>query len=83
MGHEVLWAIGEVISGEILVARALLSSSQEDLSRLLTDANMGSFGLLVMSGMLNHPGRLWVCGEIVIRGGLVGKNVDAVAAETY
>jgi ribosomal protein S27AE len=38
VGHEVLWTIREVISGEILVARALLCSSQEELANLLTDA---------------------------------------------
>ena len=34
VGHEVLWTIREVLSGEILVARALLSSSQEELGKL-------------------------------------------------
>ncbi len=38
VGHEVLWVIREVISGEILVARALLSSSPEDLAELLREA---------------------------------------------
>src|SRR5437870_8011593 len=38
VGHEVLWVFREVISGEILVARALLSSSQEDLASLLSSA---------------------------------------------
>jgi len=38
VGHEVLWTIREVISGEILVARALLSSSQEELANLLREA---------------------------------------------
>jgi hypothetical protein len=37
-GHEVLWVIREVISGEVLVARAQLSSSQQDLSGLLREA---------------------------------------------
>jgi hypothetical protein len=38
VGHEVLWVVREVLSGEILVARALLSSSQEDLAVLLREA---------------------------------------------
>lgn len=38
VGHEVLWSIREVISGEMLVAHALLSSSQEDLASLLREA---------------------------------------------
>lgn len=35
VGHEVLWVIREVISGEILLAKPLLSSSSEDLAPLL------------------------------------------------
>jgi len=31
VGHEVLWVIRECISGEILLAKTLLSSSAEDL----------------------------------------------------
>jgi hypothetical protein len=38
VGHEVLWVIREVLSGEIVVAKPLLSSSQEDLAALLTEA---------------------------------------------
>ncbi|EFH82878.1 MULE transposase, conserved domain [Ktedonobacter racemifer DSM 44963] len=37
VGHEVLWVIREVLTGEIVLARALLSSTQEDLSGLLTE----------------------------------------------
>lgn len=35
VGHEVLWVIRDVISGEVLLARSLLSSSQDDLAKLL------------------------------------------------
>lgn len=35
----------------------------------------------VLGGVLYHPGRLRVRGEKVIRGGLVGKDVDSMAAE--
>lgn len=35
MGHEVLWVVRECLSGEVLYARALLSSSADDLSKLL------------------------------------------------
>jgi len=38
VGHEVLWVVREVLSGEIVLARALLSASQEDLAALLTEA---------------------------------------------
>jgi hypothetical protein len=37
VGHEVLWVIREVISGEILLARPLLSSSSEDLIPMLLE----------------------------------------------
>ena len=35
VGHEVLWVIRDVLSGEVLLARSLLSSSQSDLAKLL------------------------------------------------
>jgi hypothetical protein len=35
VGHEVLWVIRDILSGEVLLARSLLSSSQDDLARLL------------------------------------------------
>src|ERR1700712_3659922 len=37
VGHEVLWVIRDVISGEVLLARSLLSSGQEDLAKLLRE----------------------------------------------
>jgi Transposase, Mutator family len=37
VGHEVLWVIRDVLSGEILLARSLLSSTREDLARLITE----------------------------------------------
>jgi transposase-like protein len=37
VGHEVLWVIRECLSGEILLARALLSSTQGDLAALLRE----------------------------------------------
>lgn len=37
VGHEVLWIIRECLSGEILLARALLSGTQGDLTALLTE----------------------------------------------
>jgi hypothetical protein len=35
VGHEVLWVIRECLSGEVLLARSLLSGTQGDLSALL------------------------------------------------
>lgn len=37
MGHEVLWVVHECLSGEVLCARALLSSTQDDLAQLLEE----------------------------------------------
>jgi hypothetical protein len=37
VGHEVLWVIREVLSGEVLLARSLLSSTQDDLAKLLVE----------------------------------------------
>ena len=37
MGHEVLWVVRDCLSGEVLCARALLSSSQDDLAKLLDE----------------------------------------------
>jgi hypothetical protein len=37
VGHEVLWVIRDVLSGEVLLARSLLSSSQDDLAVLLRE----------------------------------------------
>jgi hypothetical protein len=35
VGHEVLWVLRDVLSGEVLLARSPLSSSQGDLAKLL------------------------------------------------
>ena len=37
VGHEVLWVIRDVLSGEVLLARSLLSSCQDDLAKLLRE----------------------------------------------
>jgi hypothetical protein len=37
VGPEVLWVIRDVLSGEVLLARSLLSSTQDDLARLLSE----------------------------------------------
>jgi len=37
VGHEVLWVIRDLLSGEFLLARALLSATQEDLATLLRE----------------------------------------------
>jgi hypothetical protein len=37
VGHEVLWVFRDCLSGEILLARSLLSATQNDLAALLTE----------------------------------------------
>jgi hypothetical protein len=37
VGHEVLWVLRDVLSGEVLLARSLLSSCQDDLARLIEE----------------------------------------------
>lgn len=37
VGHEVLWVLRDVLSGEILLARSLLGATQEDLVPLLSE----------------------------------------------
>jgi hypothetical protein len=37
VGHEVLWVIRDVLSGEVLLAKSLLSSCQDDLAGLLRE----------------------------------------------
>lgn len=35
VGHEVLWVLRDCLSGEVLLARSLLSSTQDDLAKLI------------------------------------------------
>jgi hypothetical protein len=37
VGHEVLWVLRDCLSGEILLARSLLSARQQDLAELLSE----------------------------------------------
>jgi hypothetical protein len=46
VGHEVLWVVREVLSGEVLLARSLLSSTEHDLTPLLREATAGLEGLV-------------------------------------
>jgi hypothetical protein len=42
VGHEVLWVLRDVLSGEILLARSLLSARQRDLAGLLSAVKAAS-----------------------------------------
>jgi hypothetical protein len=37
VGHEVLWVLRDVLSGEVLLAKSLLSSTQDDLAKLIRE----------------------------------------------
>lgn len=39
VGHEVLWVVRDCLSGEVLLARSLLSSGEDDLAALLTEVH--------------------------------------------
>jgi MULE transposase domain len=57
VGHEVLWVIREVISGEILVARAQLRSSQEEIAALLKEAKEMLPDKVAVSGIVSDGQR--------------------------
>ena len=42
VGHEVLWVVRDVLSGEVLLARSLLSSCQDDLAKLIGEVKEAS-----------------------------------------
>jgi Transposase, Mutator family len=41
VGHEVLWVIRDCLSGEVLLARSLLSATEADLAGLLREVRQG------------------------------------------
>ena len=56
VGHEVLWVLRDVLSGEVLLARSLLSSSQGDLARLIGDVK-GALEVPIAGAISDgHPG---------------------------
>lgn len=52
VGHEVLWVVREVLSGEVLLARSLLSSTQDDLAKLLAEVKQ-ALGVIPISGIVS------------------------------
>ena len=46
VGHEVLWVLRDCLSGEVLLARSLLSSTSEDLAALLREVAAGVGGAI-------------------------------------
>ncbi len=55
VGHEVLWVLRDVLSGEVLLARSLLSSRQDDLAKLIGEVKAGVAGADRRGG-LRRPG---------------------------
>lgn len=52
VGHEVLWVVREVLSGEVLLARSLLSSTQDDLAKLLAEVKQ-ALGAIPIGGIVS------------------------------
>jgi hypothetical protein len=47
VGHEVLWVLRDCLSGQVLLARSLLSATQEDLAALIGSVKQGLEGPIV------------------------------------
>src|SRR5262249_10932788 len=47
VGHEVLWVLRDVLSGEVLLARSLLSSTRDDLAKLIDEVEEALEGPVV------------------------------------
>ena len=62
VGHEVLWVIREVLSGEILLAKPLLSSSSEDLAPLLVQVKQG-LGVPIVGVVSDGPSAVFRLGQ--------------------
>jgi hypothetical protein len=52
VGHEVLWVVREVLSGCVLLAKSLLSSTQDDLAALLAEAK-AALGDVPIAGVVS------------------------------
>ncbi len=52
VGHEVLWVIRDVLCGEVLLARSLLSSTQADLAGLLGEVKQ-ALGDIAIAGVIS------------------------------
>ena len=62
VGHEVLWVLRDCLSGEVLLARSLLSSTESDLAGLITEVKQGAcpYRLSGRSPMASTPsGTRW------------------------
>jgi hypothetical protein len=53
VGHEVLWELRDCLSGEVLLARSLLSSTQGDLAALLGEVKSALLGEVKIAGVIS------------------------------
>lgn len=57
VGHEVLWVVRDCLSGEVLLARSLLSATTADLAALLGAVQTGLPRQVVMTGIISDGQR--------------------------
>ena len=57
VGHEVLWVVRDCLSGEVLLARTLLSATTHDLAGLLDEVQTGLPRQVVVTGVISDGQR--------------------------
>lgn len=55
VGHEVLWVLRNCLSGEILLARSLLSAATDDVASLLEEVRAGGCGKSASASRARPP----------------------------
>ena len=67
VGHEVLWVLRDCLSGEILLARTLLSATNQDLAHLLTEVKQ-SIGVAIAGVISDGQQSIRKAVEVVLPG---------------
>jgi hypothetical protein len=57
VGHEVLWVLRDCLSGEVLLARSRLSSTQDDLARLIAEVKE-ALGVAIVGAVSDGRGSI-------------------------
>ena len=57
VGHEVLWVVRDCLSGEVLLARTLLSATTDDLAALLGEVQAGLPRRVAVAGVISDGQR--------------------------
>jgi hypothetical protein len=57
VGHEVLWVVRDCLSGEVLLARSLLSATTADLAMLLGEVQAGLTRRVAVAGVISDGQR--------------------------